>query len=1102
MTGLGKENTTLGFRKTRPLTGSGLAEERVPCALFLRPAQGPDWLQQLQRSFCEPLMLDRHFLSDIESRVCVGAVQDWDDSLSPCDGLKLVLAQQFDNALNFRELPCSLLRLYFSGRLRFRRFVRQLDQAQLRECLRLVQLDLGDSDDDAVAAANDMDEEDADDAYCSREYLQQCARVERYWRQVLDLLFRSFEACLLGLMQRAAQQQPFLSVDLTQSLQREAYWADFPACDAAHGDQWVYLTLVWRINTTLALERALRPWETDECHEWLLYKLKLFRASHLDLLTAMVRADCYGDAELQRRGLLARAWPAAHRVCCAEEMPDFICYATDNFKTGTNLKERNTRDDKFGHLFVNKTSPNICKIRNMFDITIRYGEEDPVIYEAMKNILRCVLLGHLPRAQGSLSCMAQVKINAFFAPSEADREISEAQWADLTRNKSLKRKKNGEGELQFVKTLFKLLLLLLRHFVLFLLKEWLLYIAESSGYFDEICNTTYKWPRGKELIRTGTGACRALLSGQTARDAPFDWTVIEFEEKSQQQQQAGQAKRGGGGGDEEGRVYDIKSGEIKKYHHWLLKMASKIKKDDFAKILLKKMTGTEKHVTLAQLEGEFFLARPGEEARKMTLEEFHFICWYMSLNKSPVLETRCFQWMGMSLYALTKLRSWQFLYYVYDVPDNSFNDPICEMRDRSMRDYLLLKCTLRTIEYYRAKQYVYHLPLDYYKQQTWVMRRALGIDDHECTPWHLGLVYQCRGCMRFANSVVLLDPPAKPPSAQQQQQKKPAQQKKPPAKANGGKAGAKQQAQQPAPQQQQQQSHSFMCKAFYNVEDGQLYCMKKQNPFTRVHLDDMARPMTTVMRKLDGSIVINTNKPVEVRESTAGGDGDGGGASTAPVQGQQPSFLFGDRNLREQTERKLEWLMQTSVHEMLGGATDVEEPQQSGEPTETTTATTTGKKATAASKKKDGVKKLIQQRIDEVIVREGHDCQSPLMRVNMLGIMKNGKVLCMKCSLMTELTNRNMTADGSVTCGRHKHAEPPPDKTHAKYHLHPSDVAKRATRCHFCFADGARMRLPVQDERLALRKLQLCRDCFDACRPATGRTEIQSLRVLTQRMTK
>ena len=83
--------------------------------------------------------------------------------------------------------------------------------------------------------------------------------------------------------------------------------------------------------------------------------------------------------------------------------------------------------------------------------------------------------------------------------TEADREITEAQWAELTRNKSLKRKKNGEAELQFRKTLFKLWLLLLRHFVLFLLKEWLLYIAESSGYFDEICNTTYKWPRGKEL---------------------------------------------------------------------------------------------------------------------------------------------------------------------------------------------------------------------------------------------------------------------------------------------------------------------------------------------------------------------------------------------------------------------------------------------------------------------------------------------------------------------------------------------------------------------------------------------------------------------------
>lgn len=1041
-------------------------------------------------------MLDRHFLAAIESSVCVGAVQDWDDSRSPCDGLKLVLAQQFDNALNFRELPCSLLRLYFAGRLRFRRFVRQLSTAHLRDCVHLAQLDqfTVDDADGGDADGCGMDEETAD--YCSPEYDQQCRRVERYWQLVLNLLFRSFESCLLGLMQRAATGAPFLSVDLVESLRLDPYWADFPACTAAHGDQWIYLTLLWRVNTTLVLERVLQPWETDECHEWLLYKLKLFRASHLDLLTAMVRANCYSDAELHRRGLLAQYWPASHRICCAEEMPDFICYATDNFKTGTNLKERNTRDDKFGHLFINKTSPNICKIRNMFDITIRYGEEDPVIYEAMMNILLCVLLGHLPRARGSLSCMAQIKINAFFAHGEANREISEAQWTELTRNKSLKRKKNGAGELQFRKTLFKLWLLLLRHFVLFLLKEWLLYIAESSGYFDKICNTTYKWPRGKELIRLGNGNCRALLSRQTAPGTPFDWSVIEFEEKSNQQP-SGQKKQSSGGGGEEGeRACDVKSGEIKKYHHWSLKMASKIKKDDFAKILLKKMTGTEKHVTLAQLESEFFLARPGDATRKMTLDEFHFICWYMSLNKSSVLETRCFQWMGMSLYALSRLRSWQFLYYVYDVPDNSFNEPICEMRDRSMRDYMLLKCTLRTIEYYRNKQYVYHLPLDYFKQQAWVMRRTLGIADHERTPPHLGIVYQCRGCMRFANSVVLLDPPAKP--VPHNQKKSPAPSAKTRQQQQQKRKSAPQQQKKPSQQKQQQQpvqqpSHSFMCKAFYNVEDGQLYCMKKQNPFTRVQALDLDRPMITVMRKLDGSILINTNKQVEVHTSNSN-NASNDDARKAPVP--QRSFLFDDRNLREQTERKLEWLMQTSVHEMLGGAADVEEPQQSGEAQPDATAKKTGSATTG--KKKDGVKKLIQQRIDEVIVREGHDCQAPLMRVNMLGIMKNGKVLCTKCGLMTELTNRNMTADGSVICNRHKPPEAPVDKTHVKYHMHPSDVAKRATRCHFCTSEYARMRVPVQDEQLALRKLQLCKDCFDVCR-SVSRTEIASLARLERR---
>ncbi len=1034
MSGLGKENTTLGFRKSRPLTGRGLLEERVPVELALRAPLGPAWLQALQSSFCEALLLDRHFLGAIESCVCVGAVADWEDSRSPVDGLKLVLAREFDNALDFRELPCSLSRLYFSGRLRLRRLVRRLSPPQLAVCLQLA------ADDGFVPSDNDDDDDTrVEDEDVSPAYEAQCACVEAYWRLVLDLLFRSFESCLLGLMQRAATGARFLSVGLTHALQNDAYWADFPACTAPLDDQWLYLCTVWRCNATLALERALQPWENDECREWLQYRLKLFRATHLDLMTAMVRLDCYGDAMLHACGVVAANWPAAHRVCCAEEMPDFICYATDNFKTGTNLKERNTRDDKFGHLFVNKTSPNICKIRNMFDITIRYGEEDPLIYEAMKNVLRCVLLGHLPRAQGHLSAMAAIKINAFFAPHEADRQLSEAQFAELTRNKSLKRKKNGEQELQYTKTFFILWFLVCRHFVLFLLTEFLLYIAESSGYFDEICATTYKWPRGKEIIRLGCGRCRLLLSRQTARDTPFDWTVIEFEEKTTKQQQAAQQAKG------EERTYDIKSGEIKKYHHWRLKSASKIKKDDFCKILLKKMTGTEKHVTQAQLDAAVFLDAEG----CMSTEEFHFLCWYMSLSKSPVFETRWFQAMGMSLYALTKLRSWQFLYYVYDVPDNSFNEPICEMRARSMRDYLMLKTALRTIEYYRQKQYVYHLPLDYARQQIWVQRRMLGLDDHERTPPHLGLVYQCRGCMRFANSVVL-DAPTVP-------------------RPKGEKATVP--------------TYSFLSKAFYNAENGALYCMRCANPHTRQAALD--RPLTTVMRKRDGSVLIQTTRAVEVRAPLV---------SAEPAL-PRPSFLFGDRNLREQTERKLEWLMQTSVREMLGAEPCADEPPQSS------TEAPVDAPARRVCKKKDGIKKLIQARIDAVIVREGHDCQSPMMRVDMVGIMKNGKVLCMQCPLMCELSNHGMTADGSLTCGRHKPPEAPPDRLHIKLHLHPEDVAPHACACHFCGQEGARLRFPVQDEQLALHKLQLCKECFDAARSST-RAEVVSMAQLTRRLGK
>jgi hypothetical protein len=338
--------------------------------------------------------------------------------------------------------------------------------------------------------------------------------------------------------------------------------------------------------------------------------------------------------------------------------------------------------------------------------------------------------------------------------------------------------------------------------------------------------------------------------------------------------------------------------------------------------------------------------------------------------------------------------------------------------------------------------------------------------------------------MRFANSVVLLDPPVKPAPPKQQQ--------KAPPKGKA-KAGAKQQPGQQAQPQQQQQAYSFMCKAFYNVENGALYCTKKQNPFTRVQELGLERPMTTVMRKLDGTIVINTNKPVQVRPS----------ASTRESVAAQPqrSFLFNDRHMREQTERKLEWLMQTTAHEALGGAHEAEEPQQSGGDESAGGSAGSPTKKGGGGKKKDGIKKLINQPIDDVIVRPGHDCQSPLMCVNILGIMKNGKVACTKCSLMTEMTNRNMTADGSVVCGLHKPVEPPADKTHCKYQIHPRDVAAQGRPCFFCHMDGARMRVAVQDDQLALRKLQICKECFDVSR-ASSRAEVTPLCQLARRLAK
>ena len=805
---LSEGNTCMGCVKSQPLTDSQSRQESIVDSLWLLNGEKnseqqasvtqeqentTQWWCDFRGSFCDAIMLDRHFLLAIEEHVSIGGLLEEEEeeedageekaerTTSITENLRLIFARQFDNRLNFRELPVSLLRLYFSGKGRLQRCVRRLETRHRRELFNIFLKDCSD-----VERRRIIDRDHLSGRHSPEEQeKKRSADVYKYLVTLLDLCLCSFETTLTALIRSlatAVSGRRWLAANVFHCLRHDTEWENLPIPEGIRrvmtfvdrfSNVWseshdtemrrlllssnslVWLACVWRMHITHLVENLLRPWESDEAEEWLIYQFRLFRDTHLDLMTDLLYSRDYDDNGRLSRFALREFYPACYRVICVEELPDFIKYTSDNFRTGAVLKDRSSLDDQLGHILGNKTGNNRCKVRNADNIIITYSEKSPFISDVVKNILRCTLLGNLPKSRGRMHIVARIRVNFSFL-AHADRPISEADFKERTRFKSNKKsisKKKQTEELEYDKTEFKLWLILCRHFVLYLLKEYFFYISESSQSFDELMSVDFKTRQHQIITRLANGRCREELSRQAKRlplSRPFEWHVIEYEMKAK--------------GTATSNKYDIKSGEIKKCHVWALNFSRKVKKDECAKIMRKKMTGVEEELSFERNSDAFDfidmeandlpLGAPKSDPR-LTLDEFHFIWHYMSKNLSPIFETRWFQVMGMSEKGIHQARDFLFRYYTYDTADDAFKKKIKKFAADNFTDYLILKCTIIMIEHYRQREgCMFQLPIDCAKRQMYALRQLLNVDPWMPTPALLGISHQCQGCLKFSNLVV------------------------------------------------------------------------------------------------------------------------------------------------------------------------------------------------------------------------------------------------------------------------------------------------------------------------------------------------------------
>ena len=1093
--------------KSRPLVQSSFCEERVCPSLFLptlnSTAAEPVWLKKLDQSFNQSLLLDRHFLREIETNMCIGSLQEEKPFHSVSSHL-LILAQINLNT-NIRELPVSLLRLFFAGQQHFSSIVERISFDAFRHLCQLFGIPL-------------LTPERRDES--SEQKLQQ------YLMLLCDYTFCSFERTLRYLTKSiyTHKQIPF-QMTFQQIFSSSAYWEGFFLGIPPQGIQEMHkhlilYTIVWRIYVTLLLEDYVKPWHNEETEHWFLYKTKLFRDTHLDLLSIATKDGLYEDEQLHN--LLRIYYPTSNRICCVEELPDLSIYATDNYKTGPHLKERTTLPEKISHYSCIKTFNNICKDRNWWDIIRTYGEQHPIIYDHIKLGIKCVLLGNLPGSLGQLSLAARIRINISFFPEYADEDMTREEidatmlpnsnpyiLAEEKRKKKLAKEKaknlskdqlasvmkafdtKEALKMNYTKTRFKMWLIKCRYFASSLMKEILFYTQESDGLMNRFLSLNQKWIQYKLIIRLANGKCRNEISRQISLcQWSINWFVIENIEKSQDNK------------------YDLKKGEIMYFHNKALTVSDKVRKRDFIGIVLIKSTAIEEKIDLDKLppiEPIYCdtLPQDGSPQQKMTLEELHFITYCMAMEQTPLVKTSLFQAMGMSREGIITLRELMMEYYTYAIPDDSIKKRIRAFLERSIQDYIIMKTAFKMIEYYRKREHVFHLPIQFAHRQIHALRRRqLKIDDHDPTPEKLGVHYQCHGCQNFATTKIFpQDYPSysnyselshsrfrvfsnfvSPNPATGEENASEIQptntglgcedivlcfdgknyrtlehyktliatttnssgSARKPRELKEGKEGKKKK--KPKKKDNVGDNISFLSIASYNSHDGMPYCERnKRNgisgKFSLKSIDTKKTESVVIMRTRNSKIKVYSHRTISSKVNDEDGDyqeeeeeereeeDDEDDEEDEDDEDDEDSGKRGKgtRRKKKHSEQSTEdydplpylELMSDNLSELTKENFDRMEQyvkQRTGD--------------FVLPKHKENNKRKILNIILEPL-HKLYNCRVPMQEIDMIGLVKNGKTLCVECGMMTEYKNFNMSPYGPV-CNTHPLA--------SLMHHHPSWV--------------------------------------------------------------
>lgn len=516
----------------------------------------------------------------------------------------------------------------------------------------------------------------------------------------------------------------------------------------------ILLTVLYRIEFAMRLMGGGEDRRYD-------YWLQLFVDTHIDLCSAMHETGLFDDAALESAHdnpsslcdtLLEQNWPHDTRCAHAGDLPDLsacIQFASVWFQVRAKAQADNVAEALI-HLIACKTQTHKCQVRNFAHIAFAYAEQFPQIMTLFRALISVSLLGNYPHARKRPDFAARLHITfSTRRVTATDRTLF--LW--IADNEQL---------------------------MYAIVKEYYRYLVSHRPAFEAVLEETTHWETVREYIRDAMDRARAAVElacagctlsgapygaprqGYAGHGAPLDMRDVDAVAKlSHQISSRGATARNNA-------AMRTISDDMHDLHEFSeLPLITKLRKGTFTNMILPEMTRFFKrdvlneHIVRPQTSLVCLSTLDGTDAAVEIVRAMRLVVESRvpQRDSREPIELGWLGYLGVTRDGLADLRALCYDYETKDIADNSINERIRAIFNRSKRDFFVMHTFFKIVADWRATAN-FTLPLCYAQTQGAALRAKTFTP-----PWaplhpEADVFKWCPSCQKWLSDIIKTDEPA------------------------------------------------------------------------------------------------------------------------------------------------------------------------------------------------------------------------------------------------------------------------------------------------------------------------------------------------------